>query len=208
MSARHTGPPNDESAEEREAAPADQAVPDAGERAAGGAGGGPASGALAELPDEAVLRLERELDALQDRHLRLAAEYDNYRKRTGRERLELEGRARAELIVRLIDALDDLARFAQADATARETKSLHEGITLVERKLWKQLNAVGLVRIDATGVPFDPGVHEAVTTGPAAEATQDNTVGAVLQPGYRLGNQLVRPARVLVLKWQQGAAGG
>lgn len=208
MSERDTGIPNDEAAEDREPAAADHLEPDPGDRAEGGAGGGPAPGALAELPEEAVLRLERELDALQDRHLRLAAEYDNYRKRTGRERLELEGRARAELIVRLIDALDDLARFAQADAAASDTKTLHDAIALVERKLWKQLNTVGLVRIDATGVPFDPGVHEAVTTAPAAEATQDNTVGAVLQPGYRLGNQLVRPARVLVLKWQQGDAGG
>lgn len=166
-------------------------------------GGAPSPGALAELPEEAVSRLERELDGLKDRYLRLAAEYDNFRRRTTRERAELTTRAQAELVTRMIDALDDLARFAHVDPMATDTKTLHEGIDLVERKFWKSLTAAGLERIDRASVAFDPGVHEAVTTAPAADATQDNTVGVVLQPGYRLGEQLLRPARVLVLTWRE-----
>lgn len=197
--------------EEDVAAEADAAAP--ADAPSGEAAAAPTpEGALTELPDEAVARLESELDALKDRHLRLAAEYDNFRRRTARERTELTARAQADLVERLIDALDDLSRFAQVDAAATEAATLHEGIDLVERKFWKPLSAAGLVRIDATGVPFDPAVHEAVTMGPAAEAAQDNTVGAVLQPGYRLGQLLIRPARVLVLTWagptERGADGG
>jgi molecular chaperone GrpE len=165
-------------------------------------GAPPPPGALAEPPDEAITRLEGELDAIKDRHLRLAAEFDNFRRRTARERVELTGRAQAELVGRVLDGLDDLARFAHVDPAVTDAKTLHDGIDLVERKFWKALTAAGLVRIDQAGVPFDPAVHEAVTTAPASEASQDHTVGTVLQPGYRLGEQLLRPARVLVLTWR------
>ena len=168
----------------------------------------PPPGALAELPDEAITRLEGELDALKDRHLRLAAEFDNFRRRTARERAELTVLAQAELVGRVLDALDDLARFAHVDPAGTDPKTLHDGIDLVERKFWKALTAAGLVRIDQAGVPFDPAVHEAVTTAPAPEEAQDNTVGTVLQPGYRLGERLLRPARVLVLTWRGPAGAG
>jgi molecular chaperone GrpE len=79
---------------------------------------------------------------------------------------------------------------------------------MVERKFWKALDALGVERIDQTGVPFDPKVHEAVTMQPATTPAQDHTVGAVLQPGYKMGNTLIRPARVVVLNWQGGAGEG
>jgi molecular chaperone GrpE len=75
---------------------------------------------------------------------------------------------------------------------------------MVERKFWKQLDATGVTRIDQTGVPFDPHVHEAVTTHPAAQPEQDHTIGSVLQAGYKLGDTLIRPARVVVLTWTGG----
>ena len=124
-----------------------------------------------------------------------------------RERTKTRARAQAELIERLVDALDDLARFAHVDPAQTDAKTIHDGVDMVERKFWKQLDAVGVTRIDQTGVPFDPNVHEAVTMQPAAQAAQDHTVGAVLQPGYKLGDALIRPARVVVLTWQGGAAG-
>jgi molecular chaperone GrpE len=68
--------------------------------------------------------------------------------------------------------------------------------------VWKQLELAGVTRIDQTGVPFDPNVHEAVTTQPAAAPEQDHTVGQVLQAGYKLRDQLLRPARVVVLTWK------
>ncbi|MGH7547159.1 MAG: nucleotide exchange factor GrpE [Gemmatimonadales bacterium] len=185
--------------------PAEQAEPEAPE---------PASpGALVEPPEEAVGRLEGQLAELKDRHLRLAAEYENFRKRTLKERTDLWGRAQAELVQRLVDALDDLARFAHVDPDATDARTIHDGIDMVERKVWKELEASGVTRVDQVGVPFDPNVHEAVTTEPTDHPAKDQTVGVVLQPGYELGGQLIRPARVAVLTWQgeraeRGGAGG
>lgn len=155
-----------------------------------------------EPPDQAIARLGAELDALKDRHLRLAAEYDNYRKRTTKERAETWLRAQAELVQRLADALDDLSRFAHVDPAQTDAKTIHDGVDLVERKVWKELEAAGVTRVDQTGVPFDPAVHEAVTTQPAAAPEEDHSVGQVLQAGYKLRDLLLRPARVVVLTWQ------
>ena len=155
-----------------------------------------------EVPDQAIARLEAERDQLKDRYLRLAAEYENYKKRSTRERAEAWVRSQAELVTRLADALDDLSRFAHVDPATTDAQTIHEGVDLVERKMWKELAALGVTRVDATGVPFDPNVHEAVTTQPAESAAQDHTVGQVLQAGYRLGETLLRPARVVVLTWQ------
>lgn len=181
-------------------APADPPAPEAGD--ATGTGG---AGALLEVPAEAVTRLETELAETRDRYLRLAAEFDNFRKRITRERAETVTRAQAELVVRLVDALDDLARFAHVDPGETTAKAIHDGVDLVERKFWKELGAIGLSRIDQVGVPFDPSFHEAVSTSPATTPEQDHTVGAVLQAGYKLGATLVRPARVLVLTWTAAA---
>lgn len=143
-----------------------------------------------------------ELDVWKDRHLRLAAEYDNFRKRTAKERTETWQRAQAELVTRLADALDDLSRFAHIDPAQTDAKTLHEGVDLVERKMWKVLESAGVSRIDQAGVPFDPNLHEAVTMQPASKPEEDHTVGQVVQAGYKMGDVLLRPARVIVLTWQ------
>jgi molecular chaperone GrpE len=145
---------------------------------------------------------------LTDRHLRLAAEYDNFRKRTAKERADLWAKAQAELLKDVVDALDDLTRFARVDPAHTDAKTLHEGVNLVERKLWKELEAAGVRRVDQVGVAFNPNVHDAVTTAPAADPSQDHTVGAILQAGYQLGDLLIRPARVQVLTWQGDKGSG
>jgi molecular chaperone GrpE len=149
-----------------------------------------------------------QLAELTDRYLRLAAEYDNFRRRTGKERVELWGKAQADLLSHIVDALDDLARFARVDPARIDAKTLHEGVNLVERKFWKELEGAGVRRVDEVGVAFDPNVHEAVTTAPAADPSQDHTVGAIFQAGYKLGDLLIRPARVQVLTWQCDAGQG
>jgi molecular chaperone GrpE len=164
-----------------------------------GSSGGPATSAAAT---EAPKSEGSEVDVWKDRHLRLAAEYDNFRKRTTKERAEVWSRAQADLVSRLADALDDLARFAHIDPAEIDSKKLHEGVDLVERKIWKELDAAGVTRIDQAGVPFDPNIHEAVTTQPAAKPAEDHTVGQVVQPGYKMRDTLLRPARVIVLTWQ------
>src|SRR5205823_8071270 len=172
------------------------------------AGEQPSPGALLEPPEEAVARLEAQLAELKDRHLRLAAEYDNFRKRTNKERTELWAKAQADLLHRLVDALDDLARFAHVDPAQTDAKTIHDGVDLVERKVWKELEAAGVTRVDQSGVPFDPNLHEAVTTRPADHPGKDHTVGAVLQPGYQMRGALIRPARVVVLQWTEDEGRG
>lgn len=178
--------------------------PEDSERPAPAAPEGAASGALVEPPEGALGRVEGELAELKDKYLRLAAEYDNFRKRSTKERTDLWTRAQGDLLQRLVDALDDLARFAHIDPAETDAKTIHDGVDMVERKFWKELEAVGVVRVDQAGVPFDPHVHEAVTIRPAEHPAQDHTVGAVLQPGYQLAGALIRPARVVVLRWQGG----
>lgn len=167
-----------------------------------GASADPADGAVLESSEAAIQRLEERLAEMTDRHLRLAAEYDNFRKRTVRERADTWSKAQADVLARLVDALDDLARFAQVDPGQTDAVTLHAGVELVGRKVWKELEALGVRRVADVGVPFDPSVHEAVTTAPARAPAQDHTVGAVLQTGYQLGSTLIRPARVEVLTWQ------
>jgi molecular chaperone GrpE len=162
--------------------------------------GPPAASAAPAAP--APEPVASEVDVWKDRHLRLAAEYDNFRKRTTKERAETWTRAQADLVSRLADALDDLSRFAHIDPGDIDSKTLHEGVDLVERKVWKELENAGVTRIDQAGVPFDPNVHEAVTTQPAAKPEDDHTVGQVVQPGYKMRDTLLRPARVIVLTWQ------
>jgi molecular chaperone GrpE len=164
-----------------------------------GAPTAPAGPAPAPEPASAT---DSEIEAWKDRHLRLAAEYDNFRKRTAKERLETWTRAQADIVARLADALDDLSRFAHIDPVQTDAKTLHDGVDLVERKVWKELEAAGVTRIDQLGVPFDPHVHEAVTTQPTSNPEQDHTVGQVVQPGYKLRDILLRPARVVVLTSQ------
>jgi len=167
-----------------------------------GASADPAEGAILESSEAAVQRLEERLAEVTDRHLRLAAEYDNFRKRTVKERADTWSKAQADVLARLVDALDDLARFGQVDPEQTDAATLHAGVALVDRKVWKELEALGVRRVADVGVPFDPSVHEAVTTAPAREPAQDHTVGAILQTGYQLGSTLIRPARVAVLTWQ------
>jgi molecular chaperone GrpE len=144
---------------------------------------------------------EPKIDESRDRYLRLAAEYDNYRKRTDRERREAGARGQAELVSKLIDALDDLARFAHIDPATTDPQTLHKGIDLVEQKMMKALTSAGLEIIEPVDQTFDPQQHEAVTTEPALSAEDDHTVGRVFQRGYRFNGQLLRPARVAVKQW-------
>ncbi len=155
---------------------------------------------VAEL--EAALENTRaELAQSTDRLLRTAAEFDNYRKRTEREKLEAWGRAQADIVARLLDAIDDLERVAHyADSTP--TAVLHEGVLLVEKKLRTVLQAAGLERIEAEGEMFDPAGMEAITTAPAEHPEEEDVVADVLQPGYRFKGQLLRPARVRVKKYE------
>jgi molecular chaperone GrpE len=145
--------------------------------------------------------MQQRLAEQQERYLRLAAEYDNYRKRTARERGEQTARAQADLVKQLIDGLDDLTRFAHVDPATTDAGTIVKGVDMVERKLLKALTSAGLEVIDPINQSFDPTVHEAVATEPALSPEDDHVVSRVYQAGYRFNGQLLRPARVVVKQW-------
>lgn len=143
----------------------------------------------------------RALAEQHDRYLRLAAEYDNYRKRSVRERQEASVRGQAELLRGLLDALDDLSRFAHVDPATTDTKTVVEGVAMVERKVLKALTGAGLEVISPVDQTFDPASMEAVATEPALSPEDDHVVAKVYQQGYLFNGQLLRPARVVVKQW-------
>lgn len=143
--------------------------------------------------------LEGEVSASRDRHLRLAAEFDNYRKRTIREQADAAARAQSALVAKLADVLDDLDRATQHSETSTK-EALVEGVELVERKFRQVLEAAGLERVDPRGELFDPESMEALMSVPTDNPDEDGHVADVFQPGYRLQGTLLRPARVTVKK--------
>jgi molecular chaperone GrpE len=146
-------------------------------------------------------RMGVDASAERDKYLRLAAEYDNYRKRAARERQDAGSRAQADLVRELIDALDDVARFAHVDPATTDAGTVVQGVDMVEKKLLKALAGAGLEVINPVGETFDPALHEAVATEPTSAKEDDHVVSRVYQPGYLFKSQLLRPARVVVKQW-------
>ena len=141
---------------------------------------------------------QRQLDEQRDKYLRLAAEFDNHKRRTAKQAQEAGARAQADLVRHLIDALDDLARFAHVDPLSTDATTIVQGVEMVEKKLLKTHSHAGLQVVDPVGEPFDPTHHEAVATEPTSSKAEDHQVARVYQRGYVFGGQLLRPARVVV----------
>jgi molecular chaperone GrpE len=162
-------------------------------------------------PEIAVERALAEEALLRDRLLRLAAEFDNYRKRAQRERQEASTRAKAELLEKLLGPIDDLSRVAHPETEAGppdpRSASLLAGIELVERKMLQVLEREGLQPIEAEGATFDPTIHEAVLTAPTDDPELDGKVAQVLASGYRFADRLLRPAKVVVWKAPERPSG-
>jgi molecular chaperone GrpE len=144
--------------------------------------------------EEQTDELAQERDELVDRLQRLQAEFENYRKRAARDQQALVARAHERLVKELLPVLDDLGRALEA-AEQHEEATLEDGVRLVHRQLMDILAREGLTEIDTDGV-FDPHVHEALLAQPSD--SEAGTVLEVLQKGYRLGDHVLRPARVTI----------
>ena len=138
--------------------------------------------------------VERERDEYLNDLKRVAADFDNYRKRAARDQADLAARAHERLVKELLPVLDDLERALVAAAEHEEAK-LEEGVRLVHRELVEALAREGLVEIETDG-SFDPHIHEALLSQPSE--AEEGAVLDVLQKGYRLGDRVLRPARVVV----------
>ncbi len=151
-------------------------------------------------PSTASDDLQQELTTIKDRHLRLVAEFTNYRRRAESELSEAFGRGQAEMLRSFVDGLDDLQRVGAFQAENTTVEALVEGVDLVERKFRQALEAAGVELIDPAGEVFDPNIMEAMLGVPTEDPEDDQKVQEVFQKGYRFKGHLVRPARVVVFK--------
>jgi molecular chaperone GrpE len=152
--------------------------------------------AVPELSVEEKLRQENA--ALNDKYLRLFAEFDNYKRRTQKERIELLQTAGKDVIVSLLTILDDFDRANKAAETAVEVGPIKEGVQLVHNKLVSLLSQKGLKVMESINTPFDTDLHEAITKIPAPSEELKGKVIDELEKGYTLNDKVIRFAKVVV----------
>ncbi len=153
----------------------------------------PEEAAVEQDLDALVEDLTRERDEYLDLAQRARADFENFRKRAAREGADSHLRGKAEVGHAVLPALDALQRALDA-----EGEGLAEGVALVHKELLGALAGAGIVAIDPTGEPFDPSLHEALSSRPAGDGEETGVVAETVQRGYRLGDALLRPARVVV----------
>jgi molecular chaperone GrpE len=149
--------------------------------------------------DPGIDELKDELARCHDRLLRTTAEFDNYRKRTERERRELADRTVETLLLDLVGIVDDFERAITSEAGGGSVEAYRQGIDLIHRRVLDLLNRRGVTPIDAVGADFDPNFHQAVTTEPAGSRREGEVVEQ-FRRGYMIGERLLRPAMVKVAR--------
>lgn len=147
---------------------------------------------------EKLAQAEKDIAELKDRLLRQMAEFDNYRKRTIKEKSELILSGGQRVLESLLPVLDDLERAQASMSKATDVDTLRQGVELIIDKLTKTLSTHGLKKIETEGAPFDTDYHEAVAITPAQDEAQKNHVIDCVQPGYTLGEKVIRHAKVVV----------
>jgi molecular chaperone GrpE len=162
--------------------------------------------AVEEEPSEVdpIAVAQAEVARIRDQLLRTAADFDNFRKRSRRELADGERRSREDTLRDLLPVFDNLERAAAHAETATDVKSLADGVTMVLRQFLDTLSKLGVERVQAVGLPFDPAQHEAIQHMGTTEHPPGTVVHEV-QAGYRAGDHLVRPAMVVVAKAPSGS---
>ena len=158
--------------------------------------GEPAKNAAAEESE----KLRAELEEQKDKYIRLVAEFENYKRRTSKERIELIQTAGREVIVSLLEVLDDCDRAEKQLQESNEVGQIKEGILLVFNKLRKTLQLKGLKAMESLNTEFDVEKHEAITEIPVSDEKMKGKVVDEIQKGYYLNDKLIRFARVVVGK--------
>lgn len=142
--------------------------------------------------------LQQQLDDLNDKYIRLYSEFDNYRKRSLKEKLDLGKTASAEIMLALLPVLDDFDRALKSVGTAKELDAVKDGIRLISDKLYGILAQKGLEPIDAIGKQFDTDFHEAITNIPSPTDDMKGKVFDETEKGYLLNGKVIRYAKVVV----------
>jgi molecular chaperone GrpE len=153
----------------------------------------------ADTPGTALEEAQAEMARLRDQLLRTAADFDNFRKRTRRELDDAYKRGKEELLRELLPVFDNLERAAIHAGQASDAKAVADGVGIVLKQFSDTLGKVGITRIPAVGSPFDPSLHEAIQQIETDEHPA-GTIVAEVQPGYAMGDRLVRASMVVVAK--------
>ena len=143
-------------------------------------------------------RADTELAEIKDKYLRLAAEFENYKRRTSKERIDLFKTANQELMVALLPVLDDFERARIATATTEDANAVRESSGIIQGKLNKTLQQKGLTAMEAQGGDFDAELHEAITQIPAPSDDLKGKIVDVVEQGYYLGDKVIRHAKVVL----------
>jgi len=154
---------------------------------------------VAEL-QEANTELQQEIGELKDKFIRQTAEFDNYKKRTARERLDLFKTAGQETIVAMLPVLDDFDRAIKAGESDDTIEPVSEGMKMIYNRLKTVLGQKGLKEMETNGQPFDPELHEALTEIPAPSEDLKGKIIDTIEKGYSLNDKIIRHARVVVGK--------
>jgi len=158
---------------------------------------GDAAVELSEAQNQ-IETLTREKSAIYDQLLRRQAEFENFRKRFDRERTEIYQRTRAEVLLELLPVLDNFERALMSlENSGDDPEALLQGVALIHKQFKDAVTKMGLQQVESVGKSFDPNLHEAITVEPTDEH-EENTIIEEFQRGYKLGDRLLRPARVKV----------
>jgi len=147
---------------------------------------------------EKLQNLEAEVSELKDKYLRLFAEFDNYKKRTVREKLDLIHTAAQDTLASLLPVLDDFDRAKRIADDPSTVETFSDGVLLVYQKLYASLRQLGLKEMESTGANFDPEMHDAITEIPAAAEEMKGKVVDTIEKGYYLRDKIIRHAKVVV----------
>lgn len=148
--------------------------------------------------EDDIQSLKVKLEELNDKYLRLYSDFDNYRKRTSREKIELSKHAGEHLIVELLPVLDDMDRALKSMEGTSDMEAVKTGVQLISAKLRSILGSKGLQEIESIGQDFTTDLHEAVTHFPVSDDSQKNKVIDEIQKGYKLHEKVIRFAKVVI----------
>lgn len=151
-----------------------------------------------EQTTEVVDEKEDKIKELNDKYLRLYSEFDNYRKRTAKEKIDIIKTAGEDIIKNLLPIVDDFKRAIESNKTIEDAAALKEGFELISNKFYKSLEAKGLKAIEAKGETFNADIHEALTNIPAPTEDLKGKVVDVIEEGYYLGDKIIRFPKVVV----------
>ncbi|MBK0401738.1 nucleotide exchange factor GrpE [Adhaeribacter sp. BT258] len=157
----------------------------------------PADHQMPDVPTDTLSKTEEELSEMKDKYLRLFSDFENFRRRTSKERLELMKSGGEDVMTALLPVMDDLDRAKMAMENATDVDAVKEGLELVFGKLASILQQKGLKPMDAKGQPFDADLHDAITQTPAGDEMKGKVVDEI-EKGYYLNDKVIRFAKVVI----------